>query len=84
MALLTLVDFITEALEKGDYVVGLFLDFSKAFDTVNHKILFDKLDCFGIRGVAHDWICDYLSNRQQFVMYEGHRSNTLSIKCGVP
>ena len=73
MTLLTLIDFITEALEKGDYVIGLFLDFSKAFDTVNHQILFDKLGCFGISGVAHDWICDYLTDRQQFVMYEGHK-----------
>ena len=42
MALITLVDRITEALDNGDYVVGVFLDFSKAFDTVDHAILLDK------------------------------------------
>ena len=43
MALITLVDRITEALDYGDYVVGVFLDFSKAFDTVDHAILLDKM-----------------------------------------
>ena len=84
MALLSLVDFITEALEKGDYVIGLFLDFSKAFDTVDHDILFRKLETFGIRGVAYDWIVDYLKNRKQFVKYECQSSSILSITCGVP
>ena len=84
MALLTLVDFISEALEKGDYVIGLFLDFSKAFDTVDHAILFKKLDTFGIRGVAFDWLVDYLKDRKQFVKYGSQSSSILNITCGVP
>ena len=48
MALITLVDRITEALDIGDYVVGVFLDFSKAFDTVDHAILLDKLFIYGV------------------------------------
>ena len=55
LALIYLVDKITNALEKGEYVLGLFLDFSKAFDTVNHQILFTKLDHYGIRGIALDF-----------------------------
>ena len=51
MALMLLIDKLTKALENGNYVIGLFLDFSKAFDTVNH-ILLEKLDYLGIRGSA--------------------------------
>ena len=50
LALLCLPDKILDALENGEYVIGLFLDFSKAFDTVNHDILFAKLEFFG-----HPW-----------------------------
>ena len=52
LALLCLADKISDALENGEYVLGLFLDFSKAFDTVNHEILFAKLEFLGIRGVC--------------------------------
>ena len=49
MALLLLVDKITEALDKGECVVGIFLDFSKVFDTVNHDILLQKLNLYGVK-----------------------------------
>ena len=55
LALLYIVDRISNALENGEYVLGLFLDFSKAFDTVNHDILFKKLEFNGIRGIALEW-----------------------------
>ena len=60
------------------------LDLSKAFDTVNHIILFDKLEHYGIRGLALDWIRSYFSNRKQYVEYNGHRSLRNEISCGVP
>ena len=84
MAVLTLVDKISEALNNGDYVMGVFLDFSKAFDTVDHDILLKKLEKYGIQGAALDWFTNYLSNRLQYVTYNGAKSKREIIKCGVP
>ena len=84
MALLSPVDNLTRALENGEYVVGVYLDFSKAFDTVDHMILLQKLYHYGVRGCAHDWFTSYLSNRSQFVTYNGVKSNLDNVKCGVP
>ena len=83
LALIKLVDKIIESLRKGECVLGVFLDFSKAFDTVNHTFLLDKLDVYGIRSTALDWITNYLSDRKQYIVY-----NILNlmknITCGVP
>ena len=84
LALIILVDKISEALDKGDYVLGLFLDFSKAFDTVNHEILFKKLEHCGIRGIALSWFKSYLSDRTQYIEYNGQKSDKGNIICGVP
>ena len=78
------MDRIISALEKGHFTIGIFLDFSKAFDTVNHNILLSKLKKYEIREVANDWIKIYLSNRQQYSFIGNHKSNLLQIKCGVP
>ena len=61
MALIILTDKIMSAINNGEYVVGAFLDLSKAFDTVNHAILFKKLDNYGIRGIAYEWFKSYLN-----------------------
>ena len=84
LALIFLVDKITNALENGECVLGLFLDFSKAFDTVNHDILFLKLEHYGIRGSALDLFKHYLTNRSQYVVYNGLKSEKQRITCGVP
>ena len=47
----------------------MFLDLKKALDTVNHRIIINKLDYFGIRGKPRDWLISYLNDRQQFVQY---------------
>ena len=84
MAIITLLDHIIGALEKGHHIIGIFLDFSKAFDTVNHEILLDKLSKYGIRGIANTWIRSYLDNREQFCFLNDHKSRKLKVKCGVP
>ena len=84
MALMILVDNLIQSLENGKYVLGVFLDFSKAFDTVNHTILLTKLYHYGIRGPAFTWFQSYLSDRQQFVTYNGIQSSMKVVKCGVP
>jgi hypothetical protein len=84
MALITLIDKIKSASNEGKYTLGVFLDYSKAFDTVNHLILLNKLEKYGIRGIAHQLIRDYLSNRKQYVFYNNVNSHISSINCGVP
>ena len=54
----------------NEFSIGIFLDLSKAFDTVNHIILFDKLEHYGICGLVLDWIRTYFSNRKQYVEYK--------------
>ena len=84
MALMILIDKLIKSLENGEQIIGIFLDFSKAFDTVDHSILLSKLSHYGIRGIAHDWFVSYLSDRKQYVTYNGVSSSTKIIKCGVP
>lgn len=84
MALIIIVDKILQALQKGDIVIGVFLDFSKAFDTVNHDILLKKLEKYGIRGTAHKWFASYLNNRKQYVSFSNHDSTYKGVTCGVP
>ena len=74
MALLTLVDQISNALENGNSVIGIFLDFSKAFDTVDHEIILMKLEYNGIRGVPLQWFTNYIQGRQQFATFNGVQS----------
>ena len=59
-AILSIVDKIQQAIEKKQYSCGIFLDFSKAFDTVDHTILLKKLEKLGIRGIAKKWFDSYL------------------------
>lgn len=83
-AVLQICDKIQRAVENGLYSCGIFLDLSKAFDTIDHQILLKKLYNYGIRGVAHDWFTSYLQNRRQFVSLADANSDTLTITCGVP
>ena len=62
----------------------MFLDLKKAFDNVDHKILLDKMHAYGIRGNILRWFRSYLTNRSQFVSYDGRQSAIQSITCGVP
>ena len=84
MALLVFLDKISEALDRGECVIGMFLDFSKAFDTVDHSILLRKMQKYGIQGLALRWFEDYLHDRKQYVTYNSYKSNQEAIKCDVP
>ena len=67
MALMVLTDKLIRILENGEFVIGVYLDFSKAFDSVDHEILLSKLSHYGIRGNCLNWFQSYLSNRKQCV-----------------
>ena len=82
-AIITLIHKITNSLDHGDIVISIFLDLKKAFDTVDHRILLNKLYAYGIGGNVHDWFRSYLADRSQFVIYDRERSDTIQIKCGV-
>ena len=69
---------------RGNASLVFFLDFSKAFDTVDHGILLQKLELYGLQDITLKWCKDYLSNRIQYVTYNGIKSMTDIIKCGVP
>jgi hypothetical protein len=79
-----MVQQIKETIDKGDIGIGVFVDFQKAFDTVNHKILLGKLEHYGIRGVANKWFASYLANRQHYVSVGGIKSEIKPVMHGVP
>ena len=72
------------AIEKKLYSCGLFLDLSKAFDTVNNSILIRKLEHYAIRDIIKDWFCSYLTYRLQFLSIGNIKSDPKPITCGVP
>ena len=82
-ALIHLTDKIREQLDKGNFASGIFVDFQKAFDTVDYQILIKKLNYYGIRGIANNWFSSYLQNRTQFVSINCFYSNVNAICCGV-
>ena len=83
-ALINITDKIQSALDNKSMAVGVFVDFQKAFDTVNHQILIEKLDHYGIRGCIKDWFQSYLTDRKQFVSIDGFNSTEAPMKHGVP
>ena len=83
-ALSSITERIKHLLDTGHYVCGIFIDLEKAFDTVNHSILCEKLKYYGLRGNVNKLIQSYLTNRKQFVSIDGTSSSTLDVTCGVP
>ena len=73
-AILSIIDKIQLSIDEKSYSCGIFLDFKKALNTVDHSILIKKLDKLGIRGLANKWFVSYLTNRKQYVYLD----NTIS------
>ena len=71
-------------MDKGNTTIGIFIDFTKAFDTINHDILLSKLQYYGVRGMPLKWISDYLHHRTQYVVAGNNESAKMSNTCGVP
>ena len=82
--LLEFMEEITEAIDRGDSVDVIYLDFAKAFDKVPHQRLLAKLHGYGIRGKIYEWIQDFLSNRQQRVVVNGQFSDWKPVTSGIP
>ena len=75
---------ITWNTENEPHLSHNFLDFLKAFDTVNHTILLRKLEAYGIRGTPLNWFQSYLANRKQYVELDGVKSPKQTMLCGIP
>ena len=84
LALTCLHESILQQRDGSNLVCGIFLDFAKAFDCVNHRILLDKLEHYGVRGHAHSLLKSYLSNRMQYTINNDQSSSMLPITIGVP
>ncbi len=83
-ASLELIDKIIVEMDKMNTPVNIFLDLSKALDTLDHKILLDKFEHYGVNGISHRLIESYLKNRKQYVEIDGSNSDMLSLTTGVP
>ena len=83
-ALIHLTDKMRHEIDKCSYACGIFVDFQKAFDTVDHHMLLKKLEYYGVRGISNKWFASYLSNRKQFVSINGYKSNLVDVECGLP
>ena len=66
MAVLDFVDEISKAIDNDMYI-GIFMDLSKAFNTIDHGILLQKLYHYGFRGVSNEWFCNYLNNEKHLI-----------------
>ena len=83
-SLISITETIKKTIDEKKVGCGIFIDLKKAFDTVNHNILLQKLEHYGIRNVALSWFESYLTGRKQYVHLNGVNSITNDIVCGVP
>ena len=82
--LTSIAENIRSLLDQGQYVCGIFVDLEKAFDTVNHEILREKLNHYGVHDYVNKLIKFYPANRKQHVSFNGFDSGKKNIDCGVP
>ena len=83
-ALIDIVNQIQTNFDKGIYTCGIFIDLKKAFDTVDHSVLLQKLYHYGVRGIVNDWFCSYFSNCIQSTQIGPDISNKQPMFCCVP
>ena len=84
MAQIDLYDNISKAIDEKKYPIGIFIDLKKAFDTVDFNIPVQKLNHYGVHGLALKWFKNYLSNRRQYVSVNGIDSSWKTVTCGIP
>ena len=84
MALINIIDQISRGIDDGKFTIGIFLDISKAFGTIDLVMSLHKLEVCGIRGLALSWFASYLAYRTQRVSIDKCMSNSVLITCGVP
>jgi len=84
MALSIIVDKLISNIDSNKTTSGVYIDLSKAFDTLDHTILIAKLEHYGIRGISLDWFRDYLRDRKQAVKFNKTISDLNTTNCGVP
>ena len=83
-AALELTESISDYIDSKQHCAGVFIDLIKAFDTVSHKLLAEKLSFYGVRGIVNTWLENYLMHRKQYVVVDNQASSRQLIKCGVP
>ena len=83
-AILSLINKIEEGLINNEHTISLFVDLSKAFDTLDHHILLKKLYLYGVKGNELNWFKDYLSDRSHSTSYLDTLSEPLTLQCGIP
>ena len=74
---------ITREMDNKNFAIGIFIDLSKAFDTVDHSLLIKKMQHYGIRGISLRWFSYYLNNRTQYVSLHNCTSEILPVTCRV-
>jgi len=79
-----MVDKLTDALDNRSCAMGIFINLVKAFDTVDHNILLQKLSHYGIRALPLDWLNDDMTGRKQYVSYNGVNWATCDVNCDAP
>ena len=83
-AIVNLVSNIYNSFNENKFTLGAFIDLSKAFDTVNHNILLNKLSLYGIKNNSLKWFSSDLSDRKQYVQTSVSKTTNLNVVCGVP
>ncbi|XP_065658632.1 uncharacterized protein LOC136083154 [Hydra vulgaris] len=83
-AVIDLINYISDGFNNDCYTLGVFIDLSKAFDTVDHDILIEKLELYGVLNNNLLWFKNYLSNRKQYIVYKENETGNKVITCGVP